>query len=113
MPCIALLKRGVVHFVYTMRNHNLVAALLSAGSAVPQAVRGASLRNLIAATMVSATKSAIQTSCANKNGGSDCVGAIALRAGTFWKACAIKTNTFRYSPIMAVTTYVRRHPPLR
>src|SRR5260370_433548 len=48
-----------------------------------------------AAAIVSATKPAITTSCATKNGGSDCVGAIAFRAGTFWKSCATKTNTLR------------------
>ena len=54
-----------------------------------------SLRNLITAKMVSTTKSAIATSCATRNDGSDCVGANALSAGTFWKSCTIKTKTFR------------------
>lgn len=42
-----------------------------------------SLRNLFAARIVSATKSAKTTNCATRNGGSDPVGAIAFRAGTF------------------------------
>jgi hypothetical protein len=35
--------------------------------------------------------------------GRDCVGAIAFRAGTFWKTCATKTKTLRYSPITTFT----------
>lgn len=54
-----------------------------------------STRNLIAETMARVTKTTSATICVNKKGGSDCVGAIAFRAGTFWKACTIKTKTFR------------------
>ena len=43
----------------------------------------ASRRNLITARMASTTKIAIAPSSAIANGGSDWVGAIALRAGTF------------------------------
>jgi DNA-binding beta-propeller fold protein YncE len=51
--------------------------------------------NLIAATMPSKTKLIRTTSWVSKNGGSDWVGAIAFSAGTFEKACAIKTKTLK------------------
>src|SRR5216684_2465730 len=51
----------------------------------------------------STTNRAMTTTCATTNGASDCVGAIAFRAGTFWKTCATKTKTFRYSPITTFT----------
>ena len=34
-------------------------------------------------------------SCAIRNGGSDCVGASFCNAGSFWKDCTIRTNTFK------------------
>src|SRR5713101_904343 len=73
-----------------------------ASDTTDQAIRNTSLRNRIAAKMPITTKSAITTSCATKNGGSDCVGAIAFSAGTFMKSCAIKTKTFRYRAITDV-----------
>jgi hypothetical protein len=39
------------------------------------------MRDLRAVIMVNATKSASTTSCVSRNGDSDCVGAIAFRAG--------------------------------
>jgi hypothetical protein len=45
--------------------------------------------------MPSTTKIAITTTCVILNGGSDCVGAIALSAGTFSKSWTTKTKTFR------------------
>jgi hypothetical protein len=66
-------------------------------TATNQAPRNCSPRKFFAAPMVSEMKIAITTSCVIKNGGSDCVGASAFRAGTFMKSCAIKTKTFRYS----------------
>src|SRR5882672_5349595 len=51
-----------------------------------------SFRNLIAAAMASATKRARTTSWVNLKGGSDCVGAIALSAGIFRKACTTPTD---------------------
>src|SRR5205085_1049452 len=58
-------------------------------------VRTGSTRNLNAATTPSATKSASTTSCVNRNGGSDCVGARAFRKVTFWKAWTTPTKTLR------------------
>ena len=48
-------------------------------------------------------KTAMHASCDTKKGGSDPVGAMAFSAGTFWKSCAIKTKTFRYCEITALT----------
>ena len=39
--------------------------------------------------------SASTTNCATRNGGSDWVGAIACKAGTFSKVCTTRTNTLR------------------
>ena len=60
-----------------------------------QAVRTAVSRNFTAERTVSTMKSASRASCAILKGGSDCVGAIAFRAGTFSKSCTAKTKTFR------------------
>ena len=74
------------------------------GNVIDQVARTRSGRNLFTAKIDNTMKLTITTSWVTRNGGSDFVGAIAFRAGTFWKACAIKTNTFRYRTIAAVTT---------
>ena len=58
-------------------------------------------------------KTSMTTTCVPRNGGSDCVGAGALSAGTFMKSWAIKTKTLRYRAMTAPMTYVRRHEPAR
>ena len=51
--------------------------------------------NLMTANTPSTRNNASTKSCAIRNGGSDCVGAIPFSAGTFWNDCAIRTKTFR------------------
>src|SRR5258705_3227165 len=63
--------------------------------AVRTEVRAGSIRNLITARIVSAMKSTSTRSCVNWNGGSDCVGASAFSAGTFWNSWTINTKTLR------------------
>ena len=52
-------------------------------------------RNRITAHTARATKASSTTAWVAMNGGSDCVGAKALRAGSFMNACATKTKTLR------------------
>jgi hypothetical protein len=52
-------------------------------------------RNSITAMTVIRMKIANTTACVTANGGSDWVGANALRAETFAKLCATRTNTFK------------------
>src|ERR1700674_2982507 len=66
-----------------------------AARAVRSRTRTVRSRNPFAAKMPSTTKIAITTTCVILNGGSDCVGANALSAGTFSKSCTINTKTFR------------------
>ena len=54
--------------------------------------------------MASTTNSTSAAPCAIWNGGSDCVGASALRAAIFWNDCTISTNTLNHSATIAVTT---------
>ena len=49
-------------------------------------------------------KIANTTACVVANGGSDCVGANAVRAETFTKLCTTRTKTFKYSDATAVIT---------
>src|SRR5258705_1434150 len=66
-----------------------------ADQAVRTDVRAGSIRNLITARMVSTMNSTSTTSCVNWNGGSDCVGASAFSAGTFWNSWTTNTKTLR------------------
>jgi hypothetical protein len=52
-------------------------------------------RNLTTAISVIIVKITNTTPCVIANGGSDCVGANALRPDTFIKLCATRTKTFR------------------
>jgi hypothetical protein len=52
-------------------------------------------RNSITAITAIRMKIANTTACVIANGGSDCVGASALRPETFAKLCATRTNTFK------------------
>ena len=55
-------------------------------------------RNLRTANTPSATKTNSATAWVATNGGSDCVGANALRNDTFMNDCTINTNTFKKAP---------------
>lgn len=90
---IALGEAGVFMMALSITKSRM--GILSAHTPTIKPDGAACLRNLITATMASTTKSAITTSCVSKNGGSDCVGAIDFKAGTFWKACTIPTKTLR------------------
>ena len=61
-------------------------------------------RNLKMAMSAIRTKIANTTTCVRANGGSDCVGANALRADTFTKLCTTRTKIFKYSDATAVIT---------
>src|SRR6266849_2219323 len=67
--------------------------------------------NFFTATTVNTMNTTITVTCATKNGGSDPVGANACNAGDFINACAIKTNTLKYSEMHALITYPRRQSP--
>ncbi|PYV71441.1 MAG: hypothetical protein DMG97_16175, partial [Acidobacteria bacterium] len=54
-------------------------------------------RNLFTAKVVSTIKSSKTKPCATANGGSFCVGAIALSDGTFSNDCTTKTKTLKYN----------------
>ena len=49
-------------------------------------------------------KTANTTACVVANGGSDCVGANALRAETFTKLCTTRTKILKQRGAMAVIT---------
>jgi hypothetical protein len=51
--------------------------------------------NLLIAMIAIKMKIASTTVCVVANGGSDCVGANALRAETFTKLCTTRTKTFK------------------
>src|SRR5205814_1551027 len=63
-------------------------------------------RNLFTAKVVRTIKSSKMTPCAIANGGSFCVGAIALSDGTFSNDCTTKTKTLKYNAMHAATTKV-------
>ena len=75
---------------------------------VPGAVRAfhvyAAERNFFTAMMISTMKIIITTVCVTRNAGAFGVGASALAAGTFWKICAISTNTLNHCASIAVIT---------
>src|ERR1700722_2550762 len=68
-------------------------------------------RNRFRASVPKMMKITSTTPCAIANGGSEPFGASACSGATFWKSCAISTNTLRYNAMTAVTTYVARHFP--
>ena len=61
-------------------------------------------RNLKMAMSAIRTKIANTTTYVTANGGSDCVGANALRADTFTKLCTTRTKTFKHIDATAVIT---------
>src|SRR5437016_10344525 len=63
-------------------------------------------RNLFTAKVVNTVKSSKTIPCATANGGSFCVGAIALSDGTFSNDCTTKTKTLKYNAMHAAITKV-------
>jgi len=82
--CTPSFSRVVIIAEILQQSHNPGQATLTGWS-----------RNLITAREPRTIKTIIETTWAIKNGGSDCVGAMAFRAGTFWKDWTISTRKLR------------------
>ena len=74
---------------------NTLSRVFTAPKVAKPGYAAATGRNLAKAMSVIIMKITNTTPCVIANGGSDCVGANALRPDTFIKLCAMRTKTFR------------------